>query len=55
MVEDGEELDVSHPYEAHQAVTGIHEDAFRIGGGSSAQASMVLKSTQQRASGSLRR
>ena len=50
IVEDGEEIDVSHPFEVQQPVTGISQDASRLGGGSLVLGSMVLKGagTQKR-------
>lgn len=52
MVEDGEEIDVPHPFEVQQPVGGISQDASKIGGGSLVLGSMVLKGTQKRNSGS---
>ncbi|CAO2654338.1 Nn.00g110710.m01.CDS01 [Neocucurbitaria sp. VM-36] len=43
MIEDGEEIDVSHPFEIQQPVTGIYQDASRIGGGSMVLGSMALR------------
>lgn len=43
IIEDGEEIDVSHPFEIQQPVTGIYQDASRIGGGPMVLGSMVLK------------
>lgn len=51
LVEEGEDIDVSaHPFEAHSPLTGISQDASRIGGGSVALGSMVLRGSQKRSS-----
>ncbi|KAF1940755.1 hypothetical protein EJ02DRAFT_406049 [Clathrospora elynae] len=43
IIEDGEEIDVSHPFEVQQPLAGIKQDASRTGGGSVVLGSMVLK------------
>ncbi|KAH9869331.1 Sterol 3-beta-glucosyltransferase [Plenodomus lingam] len=48
MVEDGEEIDVPHPFEVQQPVAGISQDASKMGGGSLVLGSMVLKGAQKR-------
>lgn len=48
MVEEGEEVDVSHPFELQQAAMGMSQDASGNGGGSLALGSMVLRGGQKR-------
>ena len=47
MVEEGEEVDVSHPFELQQAVMGMGQDASRTGGGPLAVGSMVMRGKQE--------
>lgn len=55
MVEDGEEMDVPHPFEVQQPLAGISHDASKTGGGSVVLGSMVLKGAQKRTSESASR
>lgn len=43
IVEDGEEIDISHPFEAQQPLTGINQDASRLGGSQLVLGSVVMK------------
>ncbi|KAL6710453.1 Sterol 3-beta-glucosyltransferase [Coniothyrium glycines] len=48
IVEDGEEMDVAHPFDAQQPALGISQDASRTGRGSVVLGSMVLRGAQKR-------
>lgn len=43
IVGEDEEVDISHPFEIREPITGIGQDASRTGGGALALGSMVLK------------
>jgi sterol 3beta-glucosyltransferase len=43
LIEDDEEIDVPHPYEVREAVSGMGQDASRMGGSNLVLGSMVLK------------
>jgi sterol 3beta-glucosyltransferase len=43
MIEEGEEIDVPHPYEVPQSPAGIRQDAYPTGGGASVLGSMMFK------------
>ena len=54
MVDEGEEVDVA-AFEAQHSVTGMTQDASRMGGGSLVLGSMVLRGAQKRTSESANR
>jgi sterol 3beta-glucosyltransferase len=56
LVEEGEEVDVlAYPFDAQSPLVGMGQDASRIGGGSLALGSMVLRGSQTRKSESASR
>jgi sterol 3beta-glucosyltransferase len=57
IIEEGEGLDIPHPYEVPQSPAGIRQDAYPTGGGSSVLGSMTFQGagTQKRTSESSRK